>query len=342
MATGGQFYWPSVGTFVAAYGQFFMAAYSAALSEIDGAWIARQTSSLLVGPLRQTSCTLCSMAKFRVHVPFEPVLQEDLQSSVISGLPDTDLPHGITLRRNGETYTTEIEVLSQDPRTAKLDAIRLVEDFLAILAAWNCAFQVRISGIRAEVVERDQGIVFIESHFAAVAQRGDLVTEAALFERRHALPEYLKSCLELNYLLVLSSRPENRWLLAATGMEALAVGALGDQPRVSKMLTKQGKRELCSNLRSVLSAAGLGEVSDRVINSVFYTTRNRVPDHVQAFLSTVSIRDVPFDEIEEWWRKRGNIAHGQAVELDSRRLQQLIDVFQKALRRAAGAEVEGR
>ncbi len=26
MATGGQFYWPSVGTFVAAYGQFFMAA----------------------------------------------------------------------------------------------------------------------------------------------------------------------------------------------------------------------------------------------------------------------------------------------------------------------------
>ncbi len=26
MATIGQFYWPSVGTFVAAYGQFFMAA----------------------------------------------------------------------------------------------------------------------------------------------------------------------------------------------------------------------------------------------------------------------------------------------------------------------------
>ncbi|MFJ6281284.1 hypothetical protein [Arthrobacter subterraneus] len=29
MATGGQFYWPSVGTFVAAYGQFFMAANTA-------------------------------------------------------------------------------------------------------------------------------------------------------------------------------------------------------------------------------------------------------------------------------------------------------------------------
>ena len=29
MATNGQFYWPSVGTFVAAYGQFFMAANKA-------------------------------------------------------------------------------------------------------------------------------------------------------------------------------------------------------------------------------------------------------------------------------------------------------------------------
>ncbi|MDR6416618.1 hypothetical protein J2808_003366, partial [Pseudarthrobacter sulfonivorans] len=28
MATGGQFYWPSAGNFVAAYGQFFMAANS--------------------------------------------------------------------------------------------------------------------------------------------------------------------------------------------------------------------------------------------------------------------------------------------------------------------------
>lgn len=278
------------------------------------------------------------MAKFRVQVPFEPVSHEDLRSSVISELPDAELPQGMTLRRSGEAYVTEVEVSSQDPGTAKLDAIRLVEDFLAILAAWNCAFQVRISGIQAEVVESDQGIAFIESHVAAIARRGDLAAEAAVFERRDELPEYVKSCLELNYILVLSSRPENRWLLSVTGLEALAVGTLGDQPRVSTKLTKQGRRELRSKLESVLSAAGLDEVSDRVINSVFYTTQNRVPDHVQAFLSTVSIRDIASDDIDEWWRKRGNIAHGQAVVLDPTRLQQLIDVFQKALRRAAGAE----
>ncbi|MGN8132413.1 hypothetical protein, partial [Paenarthrobacter sp. 22069] len=33
MATSGQFYWPSVGNFVAAYGQFFMAAYTGRSSQ---------------------------------------------------------------------------------------------------------------------------------------------------------------------------------------------------------------------------------------------------------------------------------------------------------------------
>jgi H+/Cl- antiporter ClcA len=35
MATVGQFYWPSVGIFVAAYGQFFMAANTQCGEELD-------------------------------------------------------------------------------------------------------------------------------------------------------------------------------------------------------------------------------------------------------------------------------------------------------------------
>jgi len=38
MATGGQFYWPSVGTFVAAYGQFFMAANTGGRGSGAAAW----------------------------------------------------------------------------------------------------------------------------------------------------------------------------------------------------------------------------------------------------------------------------------------------------------------
>lgn len=278
------------------------------------------------------------MSRFHVFVPFEPVPQEDLGSRVISELPDTDLPDGITLRRSETEYLIEFEIASDDPHMAKLEAIRLVEEFLAVLAAWNCAFQIRIAGIRAQVVERSQGTAFIESHVEAIARRGDLTIETSLFERRGRLPDHVRSCLELNYLLVLSSRPANRWLLAATGLEALAVGALGNQPTVSNMLTPQERRALTPNLRSVLSGAGLSEVDSRIIERVFGTTQNRVADHVHAFLASVSVSDVRLEEIEDWWRKRGRIAHGEAVDLDSDRLRQLIDVFQRALRRAAGVQ----
>lgn len=273
-----------------------------------------------------------------MFVPFEPLPQEDLSSRVVSELPDTELPHGMTLRRGESEYSAACEISSDDPHAAKLEAIRLVEDFLSVLAAWNCAFQVRLAGIRAEVVEGAQGIGFIESHVDVIARRGDLTIESALFERRGELPDRVRSCLELNYLLVLSSRPPNRWLLAATGLEALAVGALGHQPTVSKMLTRQERRALRPDLRSFLSGAGLGEVSDRIIERVFGTTQNRVADHVHAFLASVGISDVPSDEIEEWWRKRSKIAHGEAVDLDPGRLRALIDVFQRALRQAAGVD----
>lgn len=278
------------------------------------------------------------MPRFSVFVPFEPVPQEDLRSRVINELPDTDLPHGIILRRSETEYSTELEISTDDPYTAKLEAIRLVEDFLAVLAAWNCAFQVRIAGVRSQVVERSHDVVFIESHVEAIARRGDLTTETALFERQGELSEHVRSCLELNYLLVLSSRPANRWLLAATGLEALAVGAMGAQPTVSKMLTTRERGTFRPDLQSVLSEAGLGEVSDRIIDRVFGTTQNRVADHMHAFLASVGINDLPSDVIAEWWRKRSKIAHGEAVDLDPDSLRWLIDVFQRALRRAAGAE----
>lgn len=49
MATGGQFYWPSVGTFVAAYGQFFMAANKGALTHGKGP---RSRIRCLIGKVR--------------------------------------------------------------------------------------------------------------------------------------------------------------------------------------------------------------------------------------------------------------------------------------------------
>ena len=58
MATIGQFYWPSVGTFVAAYGQFFMAANKpAATNDSKPLWRRADSSGCsrppLTSPVRQ-------------------------------------------------------------------------------------------------------------------------------------------------------------------------------------------------------------------------------------------------------------------------------------------------
>lgn len=292
----------------------------------------------LSGRPQHSPYRLGRMYAFRVFVPFEPVYQEDLWSRVITELPDTDLPDGIRLRREETGYGTEVDVRSEDPSTAKQEAIRLVEDFLTVLAAWNCAFQVRIGGVRSEIIERPVGIIFGESHVEAIARRGDLKTESALYRRREQLPQYVRNCLDLNYLLVLSARPANRWLLAATGLEALAVGNLGNQATVSERLTKAERRTVRADLQLVLAGAGLGDFNERIVDRLFSTTEGRVADHIFDFLACIGIDVVPADEINRWWRGRGTLAHGGPVEIDRGSLQQLVDIFQKALRRTAGAE----
>jgi hypothetical protein len=70
MATDGQFYWPSVGTFVTAYGQFFMAANTITSRDL-GFLLARRTSSVsntaLGSPLLCQACS--SLDKIRACHP---------------------------------------------------------------------------------------------------------------------------------------------------------------------------------------------------------------------------------------------------------------------------------
>lgn len=278
------------------------------------------------------------MYAFQVLVPFEPVYQQNLWSSVISELPDAELPNGVRLRHVGTEYWTEVNLRGADPAEAKVAAIHVVEDFLVVLAAWNCAFQVRTGGVRAEIVNRPAGVVFVESRVEAVARRGDLTVESALYERREHLPQYVRNCLDLNYLLVLSARPTNQWILAATGLEALAVGKLGNQETVSDRLSDSQRHQLKSALQPILENVELETLGSRIVNRLFTTTTGRVADHVYEFLIGVGIDEVPADEINRWWRARGTLAHGGAVDVDLSSLQRLVDVFQKALRRTAGAE----
>jgi hypothetical protein len=294
------------------------------------------------------------MPAFRVVVPFEPVIHETTDSRTFTQLPDSELAGGVQVHRTDTGYSAELTVDAARPGAAKVAGLATLERFLAVLAAWNYAFQIYIGGVRADPLERRGDVsvertgaptaisasasLFVEEHVEAVVQRANLDQENRLYSRYGELPEYVQSCLELNYLLVVSTRPSNRWLLAAVGLEALAVGTIGRQATLSDRLTPTERKQLKSDLFALLEPVNLDDLSERVWQRVLDTTTGRVADHVHAYLSCVGIGDISPDQINNWWRTRGSIAHGVSVDIERGDLNQMIVVFQTALRRTAGAE----
>ena len=75
------------------------------------------------------------MTRFRVTVPFDPVVHEDLDSSVFTQLPDSDLAVGLAIRGGEDSYTAQLEVDAERPGAAKHAGVEGVERFLGVLAA---------------------------------------------------------------------------------------------------------------------------------------------------------------------------------------------------------------
>jgi hypothetical protein len=114
-------------------------------------------------------------------------------------------------------------------------------------------------------------------------QKASLEAENEFFRRYAELPEYIRSCLELNYLVVVSTRPPNRWLLAATGLEALAVGTAGSQPTVAQRLRSTKRRQLQMGLRTLLTTVELDDLRERVSERVLTTTVGPVAEHIYTY-----------------------------------------------------------
>jgi hypothetical protein len=136
---------------------------------------------------------------------------------------------------------------------------------------------------------------------------------------------------------VISDRPQVRWLLAATGLEALTLGHLGRQPRLAGRLRPGAKRQLRQAIDALLRDAGVVDQADRdrAFPRLLDTTLEPLAGHVSRYLASADIEDVTVADLQRWWEIRGKIAHGSAVEIDDPDLNKLIGTFQAALRRAA-------
>src|SRR3954447_1901556 len=94
------------------------------------------------------------MAAFRVVVPFDPVIHETTESRTFTQLPDSELAGGVRVHRTDTGYSAELTVDAAGPGAAKVAGLATLERFLAVLAAWNYAFQIHIGGVRADPLER--------------------------------------------------------------------------------------------------------------------------------------------------------------------------------------------
>jgi hypothetical protein len=298
-------------------------------------------------------------ALWNVEVPFEPFVHASLDSTIQAALPEASLESGVRIIRTDPTYVASVEVEATTPRAARAAGVDRVESFLKVLAAWNDGFTVEMSRVRAtattssdgtatvEVTETGANVavrdtVFVEEHIGIVKSRHALTTEDAVLGRIGELPPFVRNCLDLNYLLVISDRPPIRWLLAATGLEALAVGRLRDQPRLEGLISVDTKSELESKVDTALMEAGIesAEKRKRGIQRLVETTLESVAAHVVRYLKNTGVDDVSVDDIARWWRTRSQIAHGSGARLDLADLNRLITCFQMALRRELGLEGE--
>jgi hypothetical protein len=182
--------------------------------------------------------------------------------------------------------------------------------------------------------------VFVEEHVEVVKTKGSLDVEDAVLPRLHDLPPYIRNCLDINYLVVISNRRPVRWLLAATGLEALTVRGIGSQPQLSGMIQDASKPTLRSAIEKALSEAGVIEVQRqrRGVDRLLTTTLEPLAAHVRRYLDTVAVVDASVEDIARWWRVRGEVAHGSGAEIDLSDLHRLVNCSPTALRRAAGLE----
>lgn len=295
---------------------------------------------------------------FTVQVPFEPIVHESLESTASTSLPDEAiLPAGLHIKADDELYRATLDVIASRPSDAKIVAIRRVEELLKLFAAWNDAFRVIVSGVRAQVgdplveptatvVETDEGIivkpppatVFVSGHLTAVKRKANLDYEASALAARDLWPEPVTRALDLNYLAVFAEKPATKFLLLATALQVLAYGCLGEPTRLlSNKLDSGQYRKLKDALDKLLRQWNLTEDErGRIKSKVFETHKEPVAQHLLSYLEKTGITDYDLQEVESWWRRRGEIAHAiSPIENSSLRqpLDRLLAATQQAIRK---------
>jgi hypothetical protein len=208
---------------------------------------------------------------YDVVVPFEPLLyEEDPSYSRTTRLPDNFDLSAMSVAVDAEgSYRAKLQVEATSGTLAMEIAVARVEEFLALQAAWNDGFRVRLRGIRATQlhdemaasVEREKegairvtvtGSVKTEFSLDAVVLRNSVGFVEAALEKREQWPNKLRTALKLNYLAVASHDAEPALVVQYSALEVLTTAILSKAKPVLQRVAMKMDDEALSEDESVL------------------------------------------------------------------------------------------
>lgn len=271
------------------------------------------------------------MTAYRVEVPFEPLLYEDDPStSRTTELPSGfDLPAMNVVSEADGIYKAELHVEAADGTAAKGIAVDRVEEFLALQAAWNDGFRVRLRGVRAtplsdgsnvssERIEEEgmlrvtvSDTVQVDSSLDMVVQRSNVGFAEAALEKREQWPEKLTTVLKLNYLAVASHDAEPALVVESSALEVLTSAILGGTGTVLKteVAGKPDRKNVLKDMKDLLEDRGLSpEGASRVTDYAKTAKTESNIDRIVRALSKCGV-ETTGEDVRFVLQQRGKIAH---------------------------------
>lgn len=221
------------------------------------------------------------MSKYKVLIPFEPVISESVSQTHITELAESFSLSGINVRKSKEgIYNAELTVGAENYHQSILLAVGRVEELLNLFATWNDGFRLIISSVKTEKIqdeietksiikeeEREGSIqismietVELREYLSTVKTKHNFELEANALNWRDQWLGWLRMALQLNYLAVISHDLALSLILRCSALEKLTGGIVGKPKTIFNVEfanKPKKKKELLNIIKKIFSCYGL-------------------------------------------------------------------------------------
>lgn len=272
------------------------------------------------------------MSKYKILVPFEPIISETLSSRSTTKLAESFSLAGIDVIANKEEelYTAEFEIKASRYSEAESCAVGRIEEILNLLAIWNDGFRVIFSGVKSEKIENEDQTATVKlhkngskhqiyvrenaevrEHISIVKKKINFKFEENALKWRDKWSDWLKTALKLNYLAVISQDLEISLILRYSALETITKNILGSPESLLKSKFKERnkeKEEFLKAIEKIFREYGLENESDHLMNRIRETHEEGRNKRIQKALKRCKI-EAQIQDINFTSRQRGKKVH---------------------------------